>query len=73
MSDVVVRVENLGKRYFLGHQTSGDLRQSFRQIVRTILNKDHAQKEEFWALKDLNFEIRRGDVVGIIGRNGATC
>ena len=71
MSDVVVRVENLGKRYFLGHQTSGDLRQSFRQAVRTILKKDRSLKQDFWALKDLNFEIRRGDVVGIIGRNGA--
>ena len=71
MSVVVVRVENLGKRYFLGHQTSGDLRQSFRQAVRTILKKDRSLKQDFWALKDLNLEIRGGDVVGIIGRNGA--
>lgn len=71
MSEVVVRVENLGKRYFLGHQKSGDLRQTFRQGIESITRKRSSKKEEFWALKDLNFEIKRGEVVGIIGRNGA--
>ena len=30
-----------------------------------------AEEEEFWALKDVSFEIRKGEIVGIIGRNGA--
>ena len=30
-----------------------------------------AEREEFWALKDVSFEVARGEVVGIIGRNGA--
>ncbi|HEY9489130.1 MAG TPA: ATP-binding cassette domain-containing protein, partial [Chryseosolibacter sp.] len=71
MSEVAIRVENLGKRYFLGHQKSGDLRQTFRQGIESITRKRSSKKEEFWALKDLNFEIKRGEVVGIIGRNGA--
>lgn len=70
MSEFVVRVENLGKQYFLGRQRSGDLRQAFVNAVRRLSGKE-GSAESFWALKDLNFEIRRGEVVGIAGRNGA--
>jgi lipopolysaccharide transport system ATP-binding protein len=71
MSDVAVRVEGLGKKFLIGHQKNGDLRNAFVHTVRDFFAKETAQKEEFWALKDINFEIKRGDVVGIIGRNGA--
>lgn len=71
MSKVVVRVENLGKKFLIGHQKSGDLRQAFREVFTNIVRKDFSSREEFWALKDLNFEVARGEVVGIIGRNGA--
>lgn len=71
MSDTVVRVENLSKRYYLGQSPSGDFRQAFRHAVKSILPSGRSRKDEFWALRDLNFTIRRGDVVGIIGRNGA--
>jgi len=71
MSEIVVRVENLGKRFFLGHQKSGDLRQTFGQTIKQLMKKSASKKEEFWALKDLSFEIKRGEVVGVIGRNGA--
>jgi lipopolysaccharide transport system ATP-binding protein len=88
MSDTVIRVENLGKRYTLGHQrhTSGNglrhaiqdaLSAPFRKLLRNstttknIASAQSACTEDFWALKDVNFEVKRGDVVGIIGRNGA--
>lgn len=70
MSRTSVRVEHLGKQYFLGYQKSGDFRQSFRQTIDRLW-KPGPSAEEFWALKDLNFEIGGGEVVGIIGRNGA--
>lgn len=84
-SDIVIRAERLGKKYIIGHQTA-DRSTTFRDVItQNVKNfvrgaKDMAQGkaivagdelEEFWALKDVNFEIKRGDVVGIIGRNGA--
>lgn len=72
MSDIAVKVEGLGKKYVIGHQKSGDLRNSFGDKIKSLLGKNGtSEKEEFWALQDINFEIKKGEAVGIIGRNGA--
>lgn len=93
-SDVVIRAENLGKKYALHHQRPERYRAlrdsiSHRAKATALLlnpftlaaqlqrDKRHADQErkaaneEFWALKEANFEIRRGERVGIIGRNGS--
>jgi lipopolysaccharide transport system ATP-binding protein len=72
MSDIAIRVENLGKRYKIGraqkrHDTLRDLIVS--KLQRT--NGHQPSDETFWALKDVSFEVKQGEVVGIIGRNGA--
>ena len=86
MSDVVIRAEGLGKKYIIGHELPRDRYSSLRDTIsrgfktlgrkasdmlhgRPIVQGDEI--EEVWALRDLDFEIRRGEVVGIIGRNGA--
>ncbi len=84
--DLVIRAEGLGKRYWVGHETERERYVALRDVLaRTARNawrktRDLARGrdiivgdtiEEFWALKGLNFEVRRGEVLGIIGRNGA--
>ncbi len=68
--DVAIRVENLGKEYIIGHKKSGDLRNSFRDKLSGLFG-ERQEKKSFWALKDIDFKIKKGEAVGIMGRNGA--
>src|ERR1700722_16536612 len=84
--DTVVRAEGLGKKYVIGHAADRERYSTLRDVMvrnasnvlRTTLDMARGRPivsgdpiEEFWALKDLDFEIKRGEIVGIIGRNGA--
>jgi lipopolysaccharide transport system ATP-binding protein len=79
VSEPVITVENLGKRYTLHHQAGrGSLREKLTSTlhapIRWLRNAGRAKSathEEFWALHKVDFSINRGEVVGIIGRNGA--
>lgn len=68
MSNIAIKVENLSKLYTLGQARSGSLYDTFGNLFKS---KKKIVENSFWALDDLNFEIKHGDAVGIVGRNGA--
>src|SRR5689334_6718510 len=92
MSENAILIENLSKRYLIGHRTSSPrwdwahsgttLRDVVRRQIGNFARKatelargrqvvQGDEVEEFWALQDVSAEIKQGEVVGIIGRNGA--
>ncbi len=68
MSKTIIKVENLGKKYQIGERQSY---YSLRDSISGLFSKKKKSVDEFWALKDVNFEVKQGESVGIIGRNGA--
>jgi lipopolysaccharide transport system ATP-binding protein len=70
-NNIAIHVENLGKLYHIGkaRQRHDTLRDALGAMFRR--GGDRKAEEEIWALKDVSFEIKRGEVVGVIGRNGA--
>lgn len=78
-SDIALRVESLGKMYRLGREVP-PAKTVGGKVLRAVASpfdwlasqmRDPTEEEILWALKDVSFEIKRGEVVGVIGRNGA--
>ena len=81
MSDVAIQVEKLSKLYRLGSIGTGSLRQDLQRWWTTAIRKQAdpffqadsitSRPQTMWALQDVSFEVRQGEVWGIIGNNGA--
>lgn len=85
MSETVIKVENLSKQYRLGVRNTGTISHDlnrwwakargredpFAKIGEVNDRTTKGESEYVWALKDINFEVKQGEVLGIIGRNGA--
>ena len=81
--DVMICADGPGKKYVIGHETERERYMALRDVAtrslwkravdtargRAIVRGDATEK--FWALKNVSFEVKRGEVLGIIGRNGA--
>ena len=78
----MIKIKNLGKKYKITQQQGGYV--ALRDVLTNVAKRPFKfakhkakvmigkeRKEEFWALKDINLEIQKGEVIGIIGRNGA--
>lgn len=62
-----IKVSNLSKKYNIGKEKDS----SFRSSLGNFFKSSNSKSDDFWAIKDVNFEIKQGEVVGIIGKNGA--
>jgi len=85
MSDIAIKVENLGKLYRLGEVGTGTLSHDLNRWLARIRGKEDpfskigetndrttkGSSDYVWALKNVSFEVKQGEVLGIIGRNGA--
>ena len=83
--EVILKVENLSKQYRLGTVGTGTISHDFNRFLAKIRGKEDpylkvgesnnratkGESEYVWALKDINFEVKKGEVLGIIGKNGA--
>jgi lipopolysaccharide transport system ATP-binding protein len=78
-----IEIEHLSKKYWIQHPKhhSDSLKEALSHSVKNFFNKvfrknalhnlTPPEKEEFWALKDINLQIQEGDRIALLGRNGA--
>ncbi len=77
MSDIAIKVEHLGKKYKIGIPYATDVRFAFKNFINNLRisknqgKKDRIKSAEIWALQDIDFEVKKGEALGIIGPNGA--
>lgn len=85
MSQTILKVENISKQYRLGKIGTGTLSHDLNRWWHTVRGKDDpylkigevndrskkGSSDYVWALRDINFEVKKGEVLGIIGKNGA--
>lgn len=73
MGDIVVDMESLGKRYVLSHQHRPDSIKAWLRSAsgRAFRRATQPEVEEFWAIRDVSFQVRQGECLALVGKNGS--
>ena len=74
MNDRMIKINNVSMRFNLGIENGFSLKQGFVELFNAKKRKERKERiaqNNFWALNNVDFEVKRGEVVGLVGTNGA--
>ena len=71
MSDIAIRVNDLGKRYRLGSLHTSNYHTLRDSLAGLFQPREKTSNGHIWALRNISFDVKKGQVLGVVGRNGA--